>query len=134
MGIAEMINQLPDRYGTMLGERGQNLSGGQKQQIALLRALIRKPDVLILDEATSHLDSVVEKRIQEAIYRISGEMTVIMIAHRLSTITACDKIITLADGEVVEIGTHSELLRRQGQYFMLWQAQNGLKEVCGVHC
>jgi len=134
LGIAEMINQLPDRYGTMLGERGQNLSGGQKQQIALLRALIRKPDVLILDEATSHLDSVVEKRIQEAIYRISGEMTVIMIAHRLSTITACDKIITLADGEVVEIGTHSELLRRQGQYFMLWQAQNGLKEVCGVHC
>lgn len=133
LGIAAMIDQLPDRFATMVGERGMHLSGGQKQQIALLRALAKQPDVLVLDEATSHLDSVIEQQIQEAVYQLSGSMTVIMIAHRLSAIAACDKIITLAGGEVAEIGTHAELLRNRGQYYRLWLAQNGSREVCSLH-
>ena len=132
LGIDAMINQLPERFLTMVGERGVNLSGGQKQQIALLRALIRRPEVLILDEATSHLDSIIEQEIQKAVYGIGSSMTIIVIAHRLSTITNCDKIVVLDGGQVTEIGTHSQLLDSYGTYYRLWQAQNGYREVCCV--
>ena len=132
LGIAAMVNQLPERFMTRIGERGANLSGGQKQQIALLRALIKKPDILILDEATSHLDSIIEQRIQEAVYRISSSMTMITVAHRLSTVTDCDRIVVLVDGQVVEIGSHTQLLGCRGQYYRLWQAQNCYGEVCSI--
>lgn len=120
----DFINKLPLRYETHVGERGSNLSGGQKQRIAIARAILKKPDVLILDEATSNLDTATERAIHETINYVSKGITTIIIAHRLSTILSCDKIILLEDGMIKEIGSHQDLLALRGDYYKLWQSQS----------
>lgn len=119
----EFINNLPLRYETMLEENGANLSGGQKQRLAIARALLKKPDILIMDEATSNLDSITEKAIEKTINSLSRNITTIIIAHRLSTIMRCDKIFVMEQGKFIEQGTHSELIAKKGRYFDLWKDQ-----------
>ena len=117
------INELPLRYDTLVGERGSNLSGGQKQRIAIARAILKKPDILILDEATSNLDTNTESAIHKTISDISEGITTIIIAHRLSTVMQSDKIVIFDKGEIVEMGSHQELLKKEGKYYSLWQGQ-----------
>ena len=119
----EFINALPMRYETMLEENGANLSGGQKQRLAIARALLKKPDILIMDEATSNLDSITEKAIEKTINSLSQNITTIIIAHRLSTIMRCDKIFVMDHGRFIEQGTHSELIAAKGRYYELWKDQ-----------
>ena len=119
-GIDEMASSLPLGYNTLLEENGKNLSGGQKQRIAIARALLGDPKVLIMDEATSSLDNLSEKKISEAIRKLTDNLTVIIIAHRLTTVQDCDKIFVFDDGNLCEEGSHFELLQRQGKYFKLW--------------
>ena len=107
--ILDFINSLPDGFNTKVGDRGVLLSGGQKQRIFIARELFRQPKILILDEATSSLDSESEKSIQESIESLKGEITVVIIAHRLSTIKNVDKIYLLENGKIVESGKYSEL-------------------------
>ena len=107
----------------MLGERGTRLSGGQQQRIAIARAILADPQVLILDEATSHLDSITERAIQKAMNSFRAGRTLIVIAHRMSTIRRADKIIVLDDGMVVEEGTHETLMRARGRYWDLIEHQ-----------
>jgi subfamily B ATP-binding cassette protein MsbA len=114
----EFVDKLEDGFDTLLGDRGTRLSGGQRQRIAIGRALLQDPEILVLDEATSDLDSISEKLIQEALERLMEDRTVIVIAHRLSTIEHADKVAVLEDGEIVEQGTYDELIARQGQ---LWE-------------
>ena len=124
LGILEFIEKLPEGFNTYLGENGTMLSGGQRQRIAIARALYKKPEILILDEATSSLDSASEKYIQHMIDMLRLEnKTIIIIAHRLSTIFHADKIIVLDQGKVVEEGTHTELLQNKMQYYRLCQDQ-----------
>lgn len=120
----QFIQELPFGYNTMLEENGNNLSGGQKQRIAIARALLRNPDILIMDEATSNLDVVTEESIRKIINELSDEMTVIIIAHRLKTIRTCDCIYVLENGEIVEKGNHNELIRRKGLYANYWNSQS----------
>ncbi|MBZ4666041.1 ABC transporter ATP-binding protein [Mahella sp.] len=117
------IKSLPNGYYTEVGERGAKLSGGQKQRIAIARAFLKNPPILILDEATSALDSQAENLIQNALNRLMKGRTTIIIAHRLSTIMDADIIVVLENGEIVESGTHSELLKRQGIYYSLYNEQ-----------
>jgi ATP-binding cassette subfamily B protein len=124
-GLEDFIASLPDRYETVIGERGANLSGGQRQRLAIARALLRQPDVLIFDEATSHLDTATERAIQESLRTVLSGKTVILVAHRLSTIRDADLIYVLHQGRVVEQGTHRELMLCQGRYAALWRAQSG---------
>jgi len=112
----DFISKLPDKYDALVGERGTKLSGGEKQRIALARALIKDPEILILDEATSALDSESEKLIKDAIAKISRSKTIIVIAHRISTIVDADKIIVVENGEITEEGTHDELIKKDGVY------------------
>lgn len=119
----EFINKLPMRYETLLEENGSNLSGGQKQRLAIARALLKNPDILIMDEATSNLDSITEKAIEKTINELSGNITTIIIAHRLSTIMRCDKIFVMEQGKFIEQGTHSELMQKKGRYYDLWKDQ-----------
>ncbi|MFL0110300.1 peptidase domain-containing ABC transporter [Tenacibaculum maritimum] len=124
IGILEFIENLPNGFNTYLGENGATLSGGQKQRIAIARALYKNPEVLVLDEATSSLDSTSENYIQKAIERLrQNNKTIIIIAHRLSTIINANEIVVLEKGVVLEQGNHKELYVKKGQYYNLWQQQ-----------
>jgi ATP-binding cassette subfamily B protein len=121
--LAEFIEALPKGLDTLVGERGLKVSGGEKQRIAIARMLLKKPSILIFDEATSSLDSAGEQAIIEALDEVAKDHTTIVIAHRLSTIVDADKIIVLRAGRVVEVGSHADLLAKQGLYSQLWQIQ-----------
>ncbi|MBQ9404547.1 MAG: ABC transporter ATP-binding protein [Synergistaceae bacterium] len=123
--IRDFIEGLPDKFQTQTGERGVTLSGGQRQRIAIARAVIRDPKILILDEATSSLDSAVEHQVQEAINRAMTGRTAFIIAHRLSTVRDADRILVLKDGKFIQSGTHEELLRSGGLYAELYNMQFG---------
>ena len=114
---------MPQRYETVIGERGANLSGGQRQRLAIARALLKQPEVLIFDEATSHLDTATERAIQRNLRTAFAGKTVILVAHRLSTIKDADYIYVLHQGRVVEKGTHRRLMLQEGRYWSLWRSQ-----------
>ena len=119
----EFIRNLPEGYDTRVGERGVKLSGGQRQRLAIARALLNDPAVIVFDEATSDVDTETEERIQASIDRLVEDRTAFVIAHRLSTIQGADRIVVMDDGEIVEQGTHAELLGEHGEYADLWAAQ-----------
>jgi subfamily B ATP-binding cassette protein MsbA len=122
----EFILTLPRQYETMIGERGQRLSGGQRQRLALARAILRNPAILILDEATSELDAESEVAIQKALTQILKNRTTFIIAHRLSTIRKADMIVVLENGKIQEIGTHDDLIDSKGLYNKFHQLQYGI--------
>jgi len=119
----EFILNSPQKYQTFVGERGIKLSGGEKQRVAIARAILKNTPILILDEATSSLDSKSEKLIQVALENLMKNKTTIIIAHRLSTLRKMDKIIVFDNGKIIEQGTHPELIKKKGQYFNLWTYQ-----------
>ena len=121
--IHDFIQALPDGYDTVTGERGYRLSGGEKQRIALARVILKDPRVLVLDEATSSLDSESEALIQDALGKVMAGRTSIVIAHRLSTILAADLILVIDRGKIVERGTHASLLEQGGLYAGLYRTQ-----------
>lgn len=121
--IHDFIASLPDGYDTVVGERGYRLSGGERQRVAIARVILKDPRILVLDEATSHLDSISEALIQEALLRVMEGRTSLVIAHRLSTILAADLILVLDKGKLVESGTHAELVERGGLYTTLYETQ-----------
>jgi subfamily B ATP-binding cassette protein MsbA len=121
----EFIQDLPQGYETPVGERATNLSGGQRQRLAIARALLRDPRVLILDEATSALDAESEALVQEALQRLMQGRTTVIIAHRLSTIQGADRVLVLEDGRIAEDGTHHELLAAGSAYHRLYEGQLG---------
>lgn len=121
----EFISLLPEAYDTIVGERGMKLSGGQRQRISLARAILKNPPILILDEATSAVDNETESAIQRSLQKITENRTTIIIAHRLSTIRNADRIFVLDRGQLAEVGTHEELIKRNGIYRQLWMVQSG---------
>lgn len=130
-GLAEFIDSLPQRYETLIGERGANLSGGQRQRIAIARAILRDPDILIFDEATSHLDSRTEQKVLKTIRENLDGKTIIMIAHRLSTIMAADIIYVMDKGEIAECGVFDDLVSEPGIFQSMWAEQTGTTERVG---
>ena len=122
--IDEFIAGLANGYDTMVGERGLKLSGGEKQRVAIARAILKKPSIFLFDEATSALDSRTEKEIQQALDKVSKNQTTLVIAHRLSTIVDADEIIVLSDGQIVERGTHRQLIRKSGLYAQMRARQS----------
>ncbi len=124
--IYEDILAMPNGFETYVGERGTLLSGGQKQRISIARIFLKNPPILILDEATSALDSVTEAKIQKAFDTLAEGRTTLIIAHRLSTIRSADRIVSIADGKVVEEGSHETLLKKGGMYAALYQTQSNL--------
>lgn len=123
--IHNYISNLPNGYNSFVGERGVKLSGGERQRIAIARAILKNAPMLILDEATSHLDSITEEYIQESLHNLMQNKTTIIIAHRLSTLLLMDRIIVFNNGEIIEVGTHQELLNKNGLYKILWDSQVG---------
>ncbi|TIU79336.1 MAG: ABC transporter ATP-binding protein/permease [Mesorhizobium sp.] len=126
--IGPFIERLPDGYGSMVGERGLKLSGGEKQRVAIARTILKAPPILMLDEATSALDSHTEQEIQAALDLVSKGRTTIVIAHRLSTVISADEIIVLQDGQIAERGTHAALMRKAGLYASMWDRQREATE------
>lgn len=131
-GAAEFIDQLPQRYDTLIGERGLKLSGGQRQRVSLARAILRDPAILILDEATSAVDTRTEELIQRNLHAFRRDRITIAVAHRLSTVRQSDEILVLVDGVVVERGNHAALVAKGGVYADLWQVQSGEKNANGT--
>jgi subfamily B ATP-binding cassette protein MsbA len=121
--VLDFVEQLPDKMQTFVGDRGLLLSGGQRQRIAIGRALLKNAPILILDEATSSLDSQSERHIQDALNVLMKNRTTLVIAHRLSTVEKADRIIVLDAGKIVEAGTHTELLQNDGRYAALYRMQ-----------
>ena len=126
--IHDFIETLPDGYGTLVGERGLKLSGGEKQRVAIARTLLKDPAILVFDEATSALDSRTERVIQQELEGISRSRTTLVIAHRLSTVVHADQILVMDHGRIVERGTHGELLQRRGAYAAMWDIQSRERE------
>ena len=125
LGILEFIEKLPNGFQTYLGENGSQLSGGQKQRIAIARALYKNPEILILDEATSSLDTEAEQIIQKTLNELKAQgKTMIVIAHRLSTIANSDKILVMKEGKIIEEGTHRDLLSTDTSYKSMWEKQS----------
>jgi subfamily B ATP-binding cassette protein MsbA len=124
----EFIDRFPDKYETIVGERGVKLSGGQRQRVAIARAILADPRILILDEATSSLDSESEELIQDGLHALRRGRTTFVIAHRLSTIRSADQILVLEAGEIVERGTHRQLLGENGRYRHLHDKQYKIEE------
>ncbi|MBV9848191.1 MAG: ABC transporter ATP-binding protein [Armatimonadetes bacterium] len=122
----------PDGYDTMVGERGAKLSGGERQRVSIARAILHDPRILILDEATSSVDVETEKQIQEAIGRLTKGRTTFAIAHRLSTLRNADRLIVLDGGQIVEMGTHAELMEKQGEFHKLVQTQSQVTQIIGI--
>lgn len=116
---------MTEGYNSLVGERGVKLSGGQRQRIAIARVILKNAPILILDEATSSLDSITEKAIQDTLDTAMNGKTVIVVAHRLSTIAHLDRILVFDQGRIIEDGTHSKLLAKGGAYHRLWQMQAG---------
>ena len=129
--IHDLIVTLPEGYDTVVGERGVSLSGGERQRVTIARAILRDADILILDEATSSLDSQSEKEVQSALDELMRDRTTLVIAHRLSTIVGANRIVVLQAGRVAEVGTHDELIRRRGIYHHLFEIQRVGMEVKG---
>ncbi|MDP3268671.1 MAG: ABC transporter ATP-binding protein [Legionella sp.] len=121
----DFIELLPEKYDTMVGERGIKLSGGQRQRVAIARAILKNSKILILDEATSQLDSLTEETIQNSLWELMDSKTSLVIAHRLSTLLHMDRILVFAEGKIVEDGTHDELVAKNGLYKSMWEAQIG---------
>jgi len=124
-GCEEFIKKLPAGYNTFLDENGGGLSGGEKQRIALARVLVKRPDFIILDEATSNMDFITEQQIYDTIFNKMKDTTMLIIAHRLSTIRKCDSIHVMDEGKIIESGTHDELINKNGFYYKLWESQVG---------
>ena len=121
--ISSFIGSLPDGMNTVVGERGLKLSGGEKQRVAIARAVLKRPRIFLFDEATSALDSHTEQAIQQSLTEVSRGSTTVVIAHRLSTIVDADQILFIEAGEIVERGSHLQLLALQGSYAALWERQ-----------
>ncbi len=126
--IADFIDSLPDGYETVVGERGLKLSGGEKQRIAIARAMLKRPRILVFDEATSSLDTKTEQAIQETLKEVAKDHTTLVIAHRLSTVVDADRILVMEQGGILEQGTHRELLAINGRYRQMWQLQQEERE------
>jgi ABC-type multidrug transport system fused ATPase/permease subunit len=126
--VDEFAESFPDKYDTIIGERGVKLSGGQRQRVSIARAILADPRILILDEATSSLDSESEALIQEGLAYLMRGRTTFVIAHRLSTIRRAEQILVVEEGRIVERGNHEELYILQGRYFELYTKQHGLQE------
>jgi ABC-type multidrug transport system, ATPase and permease components len=124
-GAWEFVSDLDDDLDTVVGERGVKLSGGQRQRIAIARAILNDPSLLILDEATSHVDNETELVVQQNVTDLGADRTTFVIAHRLSTVRNADRIVVLDDGQIVESGTHESLLAADGLYADLWRVQIG---------
>jgi len=126
--IHDFVAQLPDGWDTVVGERGLKLSGGEKQRVAIARAILKKPRILIFDEATSSLDSRTEQAIQETLAEVAADHTTLVIAHRLSTVVDADRILVMDQGRIIEQGSHSELYAARGAYYEMWELQREERE------
>jgi ABC-type multidrug transport system fused ATPase/permease subunit len=124
--VDEFVSKMPEGYDTLIGERGVKLSGGQKQRISIARAVLKDSPILILDEATSSIDTETEMLIQQALQRLIAGRTTVIIAHRLSTVRNVNKIVALEGNTITEMGTHEELLQKQGLYHKLYTVQQQL--------
>jgi ATP-binding cassette subfamily B protein len=122
--VHDVIMSMPNEYLSLCGEKGGKLSGGQRQRIIIARAILKNAPILILDEATSSLDSLTESMIQESLNFLMSNKTVLVIAHRLSTLLSMDRILVFENGSIVEDGSHAELMKKQGLYSKFWHSQN----------
>jgi len=122
--VDEFVRKLPRGYDSVLGERGVNVSGGQRQRLSIARALLKQPRILILDEATSSLDAASEGIVQEALERLMQGRTCFVVAHRLSTVRHAERIVVLERGGIAEVGTHKQLMSKQGPYYQLVRKQS----------